>query len=199
MALRGYGLTVDDAMKLPIEFGEGQIWLLEKYKIPPKYSLEELLEGKTAGETIEKYSMEMTGVSAKRRNEYKLVHMPDQYREDNSIRIWAENGITPNHLWEIIVKSGKESVTTAFKLVEQGKLNRKIFDEWIPEFSIDDAICAWVNNYTIKEARDIRDIYKTSLTEFHRDYQKDGFRREFRKDRDYRNQPNLPTSRPIQK
>lgn len=187
-----YGLRLENLLQMPLKPTEEGFERLNLHNIPVEYSQPLLLhgiqpenilglrwrgipikyilplakEGLPSNQIADKYSMEKTGIPDEVRERYRRILMSSEYRKDDKIKLWADNGMTIDYLREI-VKDGENYVRTAFELVAQGKLNEKKWGEWRPEFSVGDILCALENGYTREFALKARAASGT-LQEFHK-------------------------------
>lgn len=193
IAARTYGISLENVLKIPYNPTEEQFTFLKNNGIPPEYStpllhqnmkpggidllwtsevpdqyaLRLVQEGAEPNEILEKYSIENTGVSAKVRQEYREIPMPYLRKlTDPQIKVLAANGMVPEYFKEIAQK-GHWPIMDAFELIEQGKLNGKVYEEW-RGVSVDDTLFGIRIGYNPIDARKA-DILGRTLRQFHKD------------------------------
>jgi hypothetical protein len=152
VALASYGTNLKEVSKLPYKPTKEEFDLLKTESIPVDYAMQGMRENKRAEEIVENYAIEEIGVSAEVRRQYRAILIPYRKRLiDPQIKTLASNGMIPDYI-KVIAEEGQDAVKTAFGLIDQGRLNGEIWNNWRPDISVEDTLYGLSNNISKERA-----------------------------------------------
>ena len=167
LSAEGYGIPLEDLLKIP-DPNKEDFDLLEKQRVPVDYSVKGLQQGKKVEDIIEGYSKEVAGVTNEVREQY-WKNKGTANLNNSQIKIFDANGITPGY-FRVIAREGNRAVNSAIRLIQQGKFNGKICDEWIPEVSVNEMFFGIQHGYSPEDAKKANALGRT-LMQYHTDLQ----------------------------